>query len=891
MGRRGRPPKLDGKIAGDDQNTYGNLQSHNVPVSDPQSSTTPQISETIDQVTTQTNTENTPEIQEESPTKTFAEAVGFQEELNFNLKFIPTEVIDGKSIARLTHDDVIEPGNYWDSALVCCILGANPPLEIVKGFLNRIWKTYGIDDVSFLKEGQFIVRFKKEEDRDEIIKRKYYYMDNKPVYVQIWYPGVKVDILGRKDIPIWIQLPDLDMKYWGLSALSKIGSSIGQPIRRDGATAARNRWSYARIQIEVQVNQSFPDQIHFINEEGRIITQSIVYEWAPTLCSHCGRIGHVADKCRKKKTVAGQPPRLKPIWRPKLHQKDNKNEEVEVVTPKDPKYKEGAEDNPEMTENSGNKEEEFTEVSKKKAARRKSLEGKEESFIGRIWIIWNTNKVHITILDVSDQAVHCQAKILDEDNYFFLTFIYAHNESCKRRDLLTFLQKNMVTAPWCVLGDFNVVLKMDERIGGNPVNREESREFMDCLNLCGLEDLPFEGSKYTWCNNQGIGKRIYSKLDRILGNIEWIINFNFKAHFREGGISDHSAMILKQVKHDTGHSFKFCDMWTLDPHFPQIVKEVWEEKHEGTTMLQVVQKLKLLKSPLKNLNRQKFQHLDKQIDIIRTELLSAQAILKNQIDAQTLKTEEKLRQELHLKLKANFLLKSQQSKADWLIYGDQDTKYFHAWVKKRRLQNQLISITNEDGLLVEGKKEVAKVLVNYFQKQLGIPNDTLDMKKDIVNMGKCLSIEQQLILIASPTQEEIKNCLFEIPNHKSPGPDGFSSGFFKHQWDVVGGLVTKAIQDFFQNGVSLKQINSTNITVIPKKDNPKSPTDLRPIACCNVIYKVISKVICGRLKKILLSIINLNQGAFVEGRELGHNDFSVRNLQEVTIGKTSPRDS
>ncbi|VFQ86685.1 unnamed protein product [Cuscuta campestris] len=761
MGRRGRPPKLDGKIAGDDQNTHGNLQSHNVPISDPQSSTTPQISETIDQVTTQTNIENTPEIQVESPTKTFAEAVGIQEELNFNLKFIPTEVIDGKSIARLTHDDVIEPGNYWDSALICCILGANPPLEIVKGFLNRIWKTYGIDDVSFLKEGQFIVRFKKKEDRDEIIKRKYYYMDNKPVYVQIWYPGVKVDILGRKDIPIWIQLPDLDMKYSGLSALSKIGSSIGQPIRRDGATAARTRW-----------------------------------------------IEHVADKCRKKKIVAGQPPRLKPIWRPKLNQKDNKNEEVEVVTPKDPKYKEGAEDNPEMTENSGNKEEEFTKVSKKKAARGKSLEGKEESFIG----------------------------------------------------------------------DFNIVLKMDERIGGNPVNREESREFMDCLNLCGLEDLPFEGSKYTWCNNQGIGKRIYSKLDRILGNIEWIINFNFKAHFREGGISDHSAMILKQVKHDTRHSFKFCDMWTLDPHFPQIVKEVWEEKHEGTTMLQVVQKLKLLKSPLKSLNRQKFQHLDKQIDIIRTELLSAQAILKNQIDAQTLKTEEKLRQELHLKLKANFLLKSQQSKADWLIYGDQDTKYFHAWVKKRRLQNQITSITNEDGLLVEGKKEVAKVLVNYFQKQLGIPNDTLDIMKDIVNMGKCLYIEQQLMLIASPTQEEIKNCLFEIPNHKSPGPDGFSSGFFKHQWNVVGGLVTKAIQDFFQNGVPLKQINSTNITVIPKKDNPKSPTDLRPIACCNVIYKVISKVICGRLKKILPTIINLNQGAFVEGRELVHNVLLCQEL-------------
>ncbi|RAL53575.1 hypothetical protein DM860_012190 [Cuscuta australis] len=117
----------------------------------------------------------------------------------------------------------------------------------------------------------------------------------------------------------------------------------------------------------------------------------------------------------------------------------------------------------------------------------------------------------------------------------------------KRKDLWEFLQKSTVTYPWCVLGDFNTVLKMDERVGGNPVNWEEITEFSSCLSTCGLEDLPYEGSKYTWCNNQGLGKLIYSKLDRIMGNVEWLLKFDFKACFREGGVSDHSAMILKKA--------------------------------------------------------------------------------------------------------------------------------------------------------------------------------------------------------------------------------------------------------------------------------------------------------------------------------------------------------
>ncbi|RAL42395.1 hypothetical protein DM860_017575 [Cuscuta australis] len=303
MRKRGRPPKTDGKPIMTDNFTAEEPPEKEIP-SDITSG-----HKTKDEDSGFTGTlDPDPNMIKANKTvtkqsKSYAEVVAIQDELNLDLKYIPAEIIDGTPVARFSTNDIIEPGEYWESALICCVLGANPSLEVIRGFLTRIWKLYEIDDVSLLKESQFIVRLKKKEDRDEIVKRKYYYMDKKPVYVQQWYPGCKVDIMNRKDIPIWIQFPELEMKYWSLTGLSRLGSTIGKPIKRDGATASRRKWAYARIMIEVHINQSFPDQVNFINEEGRVITQNVTYEWAPTICSHCDRMGHKQENCRRKSAL------------------------------------------------------------------------------------------------------------------------------------------------------------------------------------------------------------------------------------------------------------------------------------------------------------------------------------------------------------------------------------------------------------------------------------------------------------------------------------------------------------------------------------------------------------------------------------------------------------
>lgn len=101
--------------------------------------------------------------------------------------------------------------------------------------------------------------------------------------------------------------------------------------------------------------------------------------------------------------------------------------------------------------------------------------------------------------------------------------------------------------------------------------------------------------------------------------------------------------------------------------------------------------------------------------------------------------------------------------------------------------------------------------------------------------------------------------------------------------------MTEAILQFFTNGKFLKQLNVTLITVIPKVDVAQNASQFRLIACCNVLYKCISKMICTRLKKVVSIVVADNQAAFVEGRPLVHNVLICHDLLRHYNSKTTPR--
>ena len=95
--------------------------------------------------------------------------------------------------------------------------------------------------------------------------------------------------------------------------------------------------------------------------------------------------------------------------------------------------------------------------------------------------------------------------------------------------------------------------------------------------------------------------------------------------------------------------------------------------------------------------------------------------------------------------------------------------------------------------------------------------------------------------------------------------------FHQKFWHVVGDMVINAVLDFLNFGYMVPKINYTHIVLIPKIKSPEKISDFHPINLCNVIYKIISKVLANRLKQILPYIISLTQSAFVPRRLITNN--------------------
>ena len=131
--------------------------------------------------------------------------------------------------------------------------------------------------------------------------------------------------------------------------------------------------------------------------------------------------------------------------------------------------------------------------------------------------------------------------------------------------------------------------------------------------------------------------------------------------------------------------------------------------------------------------------------------------------------------------------------------------------------------------------------------------------------------EENEILISIPSALEIKDAIFAINAEKAPGPDGFSSSFYHAHWVEIGPALVEEIQRTFRTGNLPRGINHTHVRLIPKITTPQRVSDYRPIALCNVYYKVYSKILQKRLQPLLVKIISENQAAFVPGRIIGDN--------------------
>lgn len=186
-----------------------------------------------------------------------------------------------------------------------------------------------------------------------------------------------------------------------------------------------------------------------------------------------------------------------------------------------------------------------------------------------------------------------------------------------------------------------------------------------------------------------------------------------------------------------------------------------------------------------------------------------------------------------------------KAKLHWLTVGDQNNAYFHRSTQIRRMQNSIWEVVGPNGETLTSMEAIKMEVVRFFEDFIThelYDIDILSMEnlKNIVN-SRCLEMDKEQ-LIKEVSTDEIKKVLFSMPNNKSPEPDGYTSEFFKAAWEIVGQDFTVAIQSFFEKGFLPKGLNTIILALIPKTYSPREMKDYRLISCCNLIYKVISKL-------------------------------------------------
>ncbi|KAL9241917.1 hypothetical protein vseg_015973 [Gypsophila vaccaria] len=207
--------------------------------------------------------------------------------------------IENEDVLQIQPEDVEDEVEYWSQAVVCYILGANPPWEVIEGLIRRIWSRYNIDKISFMLEGIFLVRFKTKEMQETVLQSGYYLFDTKPLIFKAWTKDTELKKTDVTVVPAWIQFDNLPLKFWGRS-LPKITGLVGKFIKKDTAIEERTKLGYARVMVELKVRQQFPEQVKFKDETGDMVRVGVEYEWKPVICHHCNGMGHIQENCRKK---------------------------------------------------------------------------------------------------------------------------------------------------------------------------------------------------------------------------------------------------------------------------------------------------------------------------------------------------------------------------------------------------------------------------------------------------------------------------------------------------------------------------------------------------------------------------------------------------------------
>ncbi|GJU91759.1 RNA-directed DNA polymerase, eukaryota [Tanacetum coccineum] len=498
---------------------------------------------------------------------------------------------------------------------------------------------------------------------------------------------------------------------------------------------------------------------------------------------------------------------------------------------------------------------------------------------GGILCTWDSSIFHKEHHIISDNFVALYGTWIPNQLKLLVISVYAPQSLSSKQMLWSYISSLIVrwNGECLVMGDFNEVRCKEER-WGSTFNAHGANVFNTFISSSGLIDVQLEGYAFTWAHPSASKM---SKLDRFLVSDGLISSFpHISAICLDRHLSDHRPILLRECISDFGAiPFRFYHSWFGLPGFDQMVIDSWNSLvlDDNNGMIRFKKKLQLLKKKIRgwvmdykrqqvgrvNDLKAKLSVIDKELDQGR---VSSDDLLLSRMESM------KLLHDFQSSINRDNI---QKAKIRWAIEGDENSKFFHAIINKKRA-NLSVKGVMVDGEWMDDPSRVKEEFHNHFATRFQDPG----ANRGNINFTfpNRLSLDQVSDLESPISRDEIRLAVWGCGEDKSPGPDGFTFEFFRKFWKVVGPDFCIAVEWFFEHGSFAIGCNSSFVALIPKILDPKIVSDYRPISLIGSLYKVITKILATRLSSVISSLISDVQSAFLPNRQILDGPFILSEL-------------
>ncbi|XP_061366452.1 uncharacterized protein LOC133309676 [Gastrolobium bilobum] len=554
-----------------------------------------------------------------------------------------------------------------------------------------------------------------------------------------------------------LSLEKMALSEFGAQRKPSRGNTVGKVLKVDKTTSTGDRGKFARICVELDLSK--PLRGEYILEEEVF---KVEYEGLYLICLQCGKYDHNTEKCpemMKSVEVNNKQESLPEVAKPSCSQGVRpwmvvqKKKFIKYQPPKKYKGLEGrtfgddisnkkniSQQNKATVNNMGpatskRKSSTSTELPSSSTIIRQ-VEQKQDPILPTELVCCSGNETSsnevekelcskISTTKTSGNSVpssKCDLCVVEEEtsdmeigSSFLLTVVCANprEEICEA--VWTDLKRisDNVVGPWVMMGDFNEIAYVKERIGGSPVNVIKCQKFSKLLNDCNTMDLGCRGSDFTWKGPKWLHlDRVYKRLDRICANAQW------RTAFGEAVVkslprlnSYHNPLLLTLFPKESSwkeRPFRFLVSRQDHITFSLLLKFIWNSYRKiNLSLMELIE-------PLKSWNKRVFGCIQFRKEYLLKKLQETQLNISCQLDQSPSDLDKALQDELNRVLEQEEAFWFQKARCKRIADGDRNTRFYHTTTIIRRARKKILELRNDDGHLVREEDNLIELIHSFF---------------------------------------------------------------------------------------------------------------------------------------------------------------------------------